>query len=160
MPGKSDRQLKLDSGQAVLFIAASDIDSSLYYACHFLTSDPIAYTEIEGESFRLFAHATRLGNGIARRSLRGDGLGAAWPAGRVRSMQAPEDVLILADPAEEPSAVSASRLERDDEGRLRLSEVPEDTAGLHGALVVARTDGAVLGFLLVRDDEVRIAPLD
>ena len=58
----TDRQLNLDKGQAVLFIAASDVDSSLYYACHFLTSDPIAYAEIDGESF-LLLNELELGRG-------------------------------------------------------------------------------------------------
>jgi Xaa-Pro aminopeptidase len=56
------QDLKLDDGQAVLIIAASDVEASLYYACRFLTSDPVAYVEIDGESF-LLLNELELGRG-------------------------------------------------------------------------------------------------
>ena len=62
MPADNEHDLKLDKGQAVLFIAASDVESSLYYACRFLTSDPVAYVEIDGETF-LLLNELELGRG-------------------------------------------------------------------------------------------------
>ena len=38
----------LEANQAILFVAASDIDSNLYYASRFHAGDPIVYLEHDG----------------------------------------------------------------------------------------------------------------
>ncbi|MGQ0810747.1 MAG: M24 family metallopeptidase [Nitrospiraceae bacterium] len=44
---KTDHQMPVD--RATLFIAASELDSNLYYATHFMAPDPFIYLEIKGE---------------------------------------------------------------------------------------------------------------
>ncbi|MBI4583570.1 MAG: aminopeptidase P family protein [Planctomycetes bacterium] len=39
----------LAGNEAILFIAATETDANLYYACRFLVSDPIAYLEFQGK---------------------------------------------------------------------------------------------------------------
>ena len=62
MSNVSQRSPELKDGEAILFIAASDVDASLYYASRFLTSDPVAYAELLGESF-LLLNELELGRG-------------------------------------------------------------------------------------------------
>ncbi|MBI1380417.1 MAG: MCE family protein [Planctomycetaceae bacterium] len=90
---------------------------------------------------------------------------ASWPKDRRRAPDAPEDVLLWADGATEPIAVSASRwtaLRRDD-GSLRAWRTEDgmglDRAEWHGALVLARTDGALLGILRAGEKELALWPL-
>ncbi|MEW6074434.1 MAG: MlaD family protein [Planctomycetota bacterium] len=80
-----------------------------------------------------------------------------WRGEAGRPLAEPEECLVLADAGTPPLALSAARLVRDGDawrvdGALAIDE------DWHGACVVARRDGALLGFLLVAEDGPRIGP--
>jgi hypothetical protein len=81
---------------------------------------------------------------------------AAWPMTRSRVAAAPEDCLAVADPTAAPMPLAAPRLAAADGGWSVDAAVPVDESW-HGAAVVARDDGYLLGLLLVADGEVRVA---
>jgi hypothetical protein len=79
-----------------------------------------------------------------------------WPAARCRAAAAPEDCLAVADPTSTPLPLAASRLAAVDGGWSVDPAVSVDESW-HGAAVVARDDGHLLGLLLVEDGEARVA---
>ena len=81
---------------------------------------------------------------------------ASWPMARRRAAQAPEDCLAVADPTATPLPLAASRLEVAAGGWSVDPAVSVDESW-HGAAVVARADGFLLGLLLVEDGEARVA---
>jgi hypothetical protein len=80
----------------------------------------------------------------------------SWPMARRRAAPAPEDCLAVADPTATPLPLAASRLEVVDGGWSVDPAVSVDESW-HGAAVVARADGFLLGLLLVEDGEARVA---
>jgi len=81
----------------------------------------------------------------------------AWTADRMRRMEVPEDCLIIVGDAD-PLAVGASRLAPGPDGWLVDLERSLNSS-LHGACVIAREDGALVGSLLVEDDRARVVPV-
>ena len=83
-----------------------------------------------------------------------------WPSGRHRRAAAPEDCLAIGDPTAPPIPLAAARLTPADDGGMWDVDpaVPLDESW-HGAAVVARVDGYLVGVLLVEDDVARIALL-
>lgn len=101
----------------------------------------------------------------------------AWPSARVRRPTAPEDVLLIGDPAGAALPLSASRLTAGGTGSsgttAPASATGSETAksgefwlvdaavsldeSWHGAAVLSRQDGLLLGMLLVRDEGARVA---
>jgi len=83
--------------------------------------------------------------------------GGLWPSRRMRFAEQAEDCLIVGDPAL-PMALATNRLTISNEGwkvdgALALDEL------WHGAGVVARVDGSLIGVLLFSDGEVDIQRL-
>ena len=80
-----------------------------------------------------------------------------WPAELLRAPSEVEDCLIVADPGA-PMALSRARL-----SPLEFGWKVDDALSLdpqwHGAGVVARTDGKLIGILLVEKNGARVAPL-
>ncbi len=72
-----------------------------------------------------------------------------WPISRLRRATAPEDCLVVADPGMVPIALDQRRLQQVDEGWLVDRAQPLERAW-HGASVVARSDGAIIGMLADR----------
>lgn len=84
----------------------------------------------------------------------------AWPADRLRRPEAPEDCLAFGDPTRTPHPIDAARL-RPSDGRWRLeSAAALERNDWHGAAVVSRRDGRLIG-VLVFDSEgaASVAPL-
>jgi hypothetical protein len=81
---------------------------------------------------------------------------SAWPMARRRAAEAPEDCLAVADPTATPLPLAAPRLAVADGGWSVDPAVSVD-GSWHGAVVVARDDGYLLGLLLVEDGEARVA---
>ncbi len=79
-----------------------------------------------------------------------------WPALRCRVPNMPEDCLAVADPAAPSLPLSASRLTPEDESWIVDNAIAIDP-GWHGAVVVSRSDGKVIGIVLVDDADTRIA---
>ncbi|MFG0252590.1 MAG: MlaD family protein, partial [Phycisphaerales bacterium JB038] len=72
----------------------------------------------------------------------------AWPATRIRSAVDPEDCIIVGDSHAEPLALAADKLQRSAGGWAVDAAVPVDETW-HGAAVLARADGLLVGLLLV-----------
>ncbi len=87
-----------------------------------------------------------------------------WPASRCRAPDTPrvpdmpEDCLAVADPAAPSLPLAASRLTPEDGTWLVDNAIAIDP-GWHGAVVVSRSDGKVIGVLLVDEDDTRVALL-
>jgi len=79
-----------------------------------------------------------------------------WPADKTRHAETPEDLLAVGDPAGSPIPLSASRLTPDGETWIVDAAVSVDESW-HGATVVSREDGLILGLLLVTDSGARVA---
>ena len=82
----------------------------------------------------------------------------AWPASGRRSVREPEECLVIADPAEPPLPLATSRLTLKDDTWV-IDPAISVSSNLHGACVVSRTDGKLLGFLIQQDDGPRVALL-
>ena len=78
-----------------------------------------------------------------------------WPQDRVRAITKNEDCLAIADNAAAPLPLESSRLAFDG-GLLRVNTVMSVDSSWHGAAVVARSDGRLLGILLVDRDQARV----
>jgi len=93
------------------------------------------------------------GAGIAR--IEATVPGAPTRSGRVREAEVPEDVLVVADRASDPVLLAAARLTQE-EGHWRIDpDVPLDPTW-HGAAAVSVRDGALVGLLLLDEDQPRI----
>jgi len=89
-------------------------------------------------------------NGIAR-------LDAAietspWPIARMRRARKPEDCIAIGDAGAAPMPLATSRLSRDG-ARWRLDSAVPIGPSWHGASVIAREDGKLVGIILVNDDD-------
>jgi len=88
----------------------------------------------------------------------------AWPDDRRRRGTEPEDCLAVGDYTAAPLPLAAARLTEAQVGDGREGGWTVDPAiavdeSWHGAAVVARIDGALIGVLLVEDDVARVALL-
>ena len=81
---------------------------------------------------------------------------ASWPAQRRRSPSAPEDCLAVGDPTATPLPLAEARLTAQI-GSWAIDPAVSVDESWHGAVVVARSDGFVVGLLLVDDDQARVA---
>jgi hypothetical protein len=115
-----------------------------------------AVLELEGERLPLASDPeTGLAEGLARRALAVPGA-RAWPAERMRSLAEPEDLLVVLDATTPPMALAAARLQRDGEG-WRVDRALVFDRAWHGAAVLARSDGRLVGLLLVVEGRGRLA---
>ena len=78
-----------------------------------------------------------------------------WPGEEMRSPVSGEDLLALGDPSAAPVALAAARLRAEGEVLLVDPALSFD-ADWHGAAVLARNDGKLVGMLLVEGREGRI----
>jgi len=80
-----------------------------------------------------------------------------WPKDRVRPITQVEDCLAIADNAAAPLPLESSRLTLDGSvGGLRVNAAMSVDSSWHGAAVVARSDGRLLGILLVERGASRV----
>lgn len=101
------------------------------------------------------------------RELSAASLGDAWPGLRLegagstavgrRVMLEPEDLIVVRDGGRAPLAIASSRLSVQGDGMAVDPSIPL-TTDWHGAIVLARRDGALAGVLLVSDAGSRIVP--
>ena len=78
------------------------------------------------------------------------------PGGATRTQVDPEDCIVVADPTSPPLPLAASRLASVD-GAWRVDPAVPVDAAWHGASVVSRGDGRLVGVLLVDEEEIRVA---
>jgi hypothetical protein len=113
--------------------------------------------EVAGQAIPLSGAPADSERGVARRSFEvGDE--EPWPEDRRRPPERNEDCLVFGDPTRAPRAVSAARLVITPRG-LEVDDALAFDEDWHGAAVLSREDGALLGILLVERDGARIAPL-
>ncbi len=80
------------------------------------------------------------------------------PLSQLRRPETPEDVLVLADTASSPMPLAAARFVADGPDLWAVDPAVSVDQRWHGASVIARSDGRVIGLLVIKDDdEVRIA---
>ncbi len=84
--------------------------------------------------------------------------GNAWPKSRMRNLDQPEDCMVYAGPAVAPQSIAAYRMIASPRG-LEVSEDMRFSPEWHGAPVVARTDGNLVGLLLLVEGNARISPI-
>lgn len=82
-----------------------------------------------------------------------------WPSELRRAATVPEDCLVVADPGGTPLPLVATRLARSERGWQIDPAVAVD-ASWHGACVLARSDGMLVGIVLVDKDGACVALLD
>lgn len=94
--------------------------------------------------------------------LRQDAESTAWPAASVRQPQEPEDCLVFLNTQSGSRAISATRLtpisgeDRPQGGGWIVDSRLGFEDNWHGAAVVSRIDGALLGLLVVGEEQVRV----
>jgi len=113
--------------------------------------------ELAGQGVALGGAPEGRAHGLARRALELPEL-LPWPRERTRVLEAPEDCLVWCEPGAAPVALAAAHLARAGELWSVAATLAFDERW-HGAAVLARSDGALVGVLLVRDGQGRIAPL-
>lgn len=104
--------------------------------------------EVAGRAVPLDAAAIRARAGLAWLDAPLDG--PVWPRGLLRAATEPEDVLVVGDPAAAALPIAAARL-RVEEGAWRIDGAVGVEPELHGAPVVARSDGRLLGIVIVEE---------
>ncbi|MBL4769617.1 MAG: MCE family protein [Planctomycetes bacterium] len=87
-----------------------------------------------------------------------DAEGRGWPKNRMRNLEQPEDCMVYAGPDLAPQSVAAYRMLRTPRG-MEVSEDVRFSAEWHGAPVVARSDGHLIGVLLLVEGNAHIAPI-
>ncbi|GJM22248.1 MAG: hypothetical protein DHS20C15_21630 [Planctomycetota bacterium] len=97
-------------------------------------------------------------DGLEYIELPGVTLPNVWPRARQRAPSKPEDCLVLGEPGHAPLVLAAARLVPDDEGWwLDPGLLPPER--MHGAPVLARRDGKLIGLLFVDEERARLVPL-
>ena len=82
----------------------------------------------------------------------------AWPEGRHRRADEPEDCLAVGDPTAPPISLAAIRLTAANGSWIVDPAVSVDESW-HGAAVVGRADGYLVGVLLVEGNRARVGLL-
>jgi hypothetical protein len=100
--------------------------------------------------------AHTLGNGLAILALEHDY--PIWSEQKIRQAGKPEDSLILADIELPTRFVGADRYRIAGDSWIIDPELPFD-GRWHGAAVMAESDGALLGLVLIDDDDVKVVPV-
>lgn len=80
-----------------------------------------------------------------------------WPTDRIRAPTAPEDLVLVADPSDQPLPVSAPRLTLTADGRWSVDPSFSFAPSWHGAAAVASADGKLVGILLIQNGQGVIA---
>ncbi|MCP5020860.1 MAG: MCE family protein [bacterium] len=81
-----------------------------------------------------------------------------WPRERMRGMDGPEDCMVYAGSAMAPQSIGAYRMVESPRG-MEVSEDMRFPPEWHGAPVVARVDGHLVGLLLLVEGNARISPV-
>jgi hypothetical protein len=115
-----------------------------------------ASLEVAGRVVPLREAPAPVAEGIARLAIQVSG--AVWPDASVRKASDPEDCIAVADPASAPLPLAASRLALDG-GRWTIDAALSVDESWHGASVLSRSDGRLVGVLLVDDKAARVALL-
>ena len=78
---------------------------------------------------------------------------------RVRSATAPEEGLVVGDPGRPPIPLAASRLRPRPDGLWALDAAVPLGEAWHGAVLLSRKDGMIIGMVVASGGSVRVAPV-
>jgi hypothetical protein len=115
-----------------------------------------AVLEVAGEIVPLSTGATPHGSGLARIDIVASQ--SPWPDEFIRAADQPEDCVVIGDRAVAPIPLTATRLTAS-AGAWTVDPAVAIDESWHGACVLARRDGRLLGLLLVKDDSAKVALL-
>lgn len=107
--------------------------------------------EVAGVPLTLSAQPSIAGNGLALLEANVDG--PVWPISRMRRTTEPEECIAVADATDSPLPLSSARLTNEN-GAWTVDPAVSVGPGWHGASVIARADGRLIGMLLVDEDGV------
>lgn len=110
--------------------------------------------EVAGQPLPLADGSVQRFGGLAR--LNASVGGPRWPRSGIRVVDQPEDCLIVGDAAGGTIPLATSKLAVDEEGWRIDPSIPLDESW-HGACVLARSDGALVGLVLVEKNRSRVA---
>ncbi|QNN22291.1 MCE family protein [Planctomycetales bacterium ZRK34] len=113
--------------------------------------------EVAGQRFELTDEPTVNLGGLTERAIMVPDA-RAWVSKHVRRMDEPEDCVIMTDPALRIVPLASSRMRAVGE-RWRIDPIVSFDAEMHGAAVLSRADGALVGLLLVENGAGIVAPL-
>jgi hypothetical protein len=116
-----------------------------------------AILEVAGVELALGAPPEMAAGGVALRAT--DLSIAPWPAARLRAPEGPEACLAVTDRSMEPLPIAVDRITLGEDGRWEVDPALPFDESWHGAAVVARGDGRIIGVMLVRDGRAQIGPL-
>jgi len=133
-------------GPADLFVPSKDADAGT------------VVLEVAGKQLQLTNVSLQGASGLATLPATLDS--DVWPRSRMRSTSEPEECIAVADSSDAPFPLSISRLTVVD-GEWMIDPALAVDASWHGAAVVARSDGRLIGMVLFDDeeDEARVVPL-
>ena len=118
--------------------------------------------ELRGERLPLTGPPAATADGVARLGIAWPEV-VKWPIDRIRLMENAEDCLVVADPGAAPTALSAARLSEPDDpgtpGKWRIHPAISFDDSWHGAVVLTREDGHLVGLLRVRGGRGTILPV-
>ncbi len=110
--------------------------------------DDSSRLEIAGRAIRVSNRVLWEGNGLAR--IEGEISARFWPQDRMRRPTEPEDCVIFTANTTDPMPLAAVRLSAVD-GSWQIDRAMSFEPSWHGAAVISRNDGALVGLLLVED---------
>ena len=117
-----------------------------------------ARLELAGHGLPLAGRVDEPAPGLAVRPLPDDVVLAPWPRSRQRAPDAPEDCLLVAEPGAPPLSLAPGALEAGPDGWTIDPALPVDKRW-HGAPVLSRRDGQLIGLVLADDNGARVVPL-
>ncbi len=123
------------------------------------TDDETVMLEVDGQQVALEANRIQTVGALAW--LDAEISGPAYAVSRFRSIEGPtepEDAMVVAGATAAPLPLSAARLSIE-AGRWRIDGAVAINTDHHGAPVVARADGAVIGIVLIDDDGHWVVPV-
>lgn len=112
--------------------------------------------EVAGQSVPLTSAPIWSGHGLAILDVQV--VGARWPRGLRRAAEQPVDCLAVGDPAAMPLPLAAARL-TPEEHAWRIDPAISVDETWHGASVLARSDGRLVGVVLIGNDGAVVALL-
>ncbi len=119
--------------------------------------DNSATLTVAGKRYELTQNPTWSRGGLALFPLELENI-PRWRTQEIRTGPEPEDCIAVSDPKSPPMPLAASRLTALS-GGLTLDPAVSVDPTWHGASVLSRADGKLVGFLLVSDEERRVATL-
>lgn len=112
--------------------------------------------EVAGERFDIDAEPLWVRHGLALFPVQLENA-LTWPEDRVRHPALPEDCLVSCGSAMAPRALAVGSLEATAKGWSVSENLSFGEPRWHGACVLARSDGALVGLLLVEKGRARVA---